>query len=112
MKYITEKQMTVLVEMFADNCLIFDEANSSPILRIDTEFIDKLLQIISFCKQLIIDAKYENIDFIDLNRLILKILFKTEEIRDTYSQNSLGYHYFNSIYDRILEGYVELANTL
>lgn len=112
MKYITEKQMTVLVEMFVDNGLILVEADSSPILRMDDEFIDKMCQLVEFSKQLVINAENDNIDFIDLNRLVLKLMFKAEEIRDTYSKYSIGYPYFNSIYDRTREAFVELANTL
>ena len=95
-----------------DNGLILAEAYDDLILRMDDEFMVKMSQLVEFSKQILVNAENDNIDFIDLNRLVLKLMFKAEEIRDTYSKYSIGYPYFNSIYDRTREAFVELANTL
>lgn len=113
MNKVTNEQISVLYALMTNNSLIFAEAyNDDPILRIDGEFMDKMSQLVEFSKQIFINAKNDNIDFIDLNRLVLKLMFKAEEIRNTYSRYSIGYPYFNSIYDCTREAFVELANTL
>lgn len=112
MNKVTNDQISVLCNLSIDNGLILAEAYDDPILCMDNEFMNKMSQLVEFSKQIIINANNNNIDFIDLNRLILKLMFKTEEIRDTYSKYSIGYPYFNSIYDRTREAFVELANTL
>lgn len=112
MNKVTNDQISVLYDMMIDNALILVEACDDPILRMDNEFMDKMSQLVEFGKQIVVNAENDNIDFIDFNRLVLKLMFKAEEIRDTYSRYSIGYPYFNSIYDRTREAFVELANTL
>ncbi len=113
MNKVTNDQISVLCNLSIDNSLILAEAYDDPILCMDNEFINKMSLLIEFSKQIIINVENNNfIDFIDLNRLVLKLMFKAEEIRDTYSKSSIGYPYFNSIYDRTHEAFVELANTL
>jgi len=112
MNKITNDQISVLYNMLIDNGLILVEADNDVILRMDDEFMDKMSQLVEFSKQILVNAENDNIDFIDLNRLVLTLMFTAAEIRDTYSRYSIGYPYFNSIYDRTREAYVELANTL
>lgn len=112
MNKVTNEQISVLYNLLIDNGLILVEADNDVILRMDNEFMDKMSQLVEFSKQIIINAENNNIDFIDLNRLVLKLMFKAEEIRNTYSRYSIGYPYFNSIYDCTREAFVELANTL
>ena len=112
MNKVTNDQISVLYNLLIDNGLILVEAYDDHILRIDDEFMDKMSQLVEFSKQIVVNAENDNIDFIDLNRLVLKLMFKAEEIRNTYSRYSIGYPYFNSIYDRTREAFVELANTI
>ena len=112
MNNVTNVQISVLYDMFIDNGLILVEAHKNHILCTDKEFMDKMTWFVEFNKQIIIDAENNNIDFIELNDLILQLIFYAEEIRDIYSKHSIWYKYFNSIYDRTKEGYIELANTL
>ena len=112
MNKVTNDQISVLYNLLIDNGLILVEAYDYHILRIDDEFMDKMSQLVEFSKQIVVNAENDNIDFIDLNRLVLKLMFKAEEIRDTYSRYSIGYPYFNSIYDRTREAFVDLANTI
>ena len=112
MNEVTNVQISVLYDMFIDNGLILIEAHKDHILCTDKEFMDKMTWLVEFNKQILIDAENNNIDFIELNDLILEFILKAKEIRDTYPRYSIGYPYFNSIYDRTKEGYVELANTI
>ena len=112
MNTLSTIQVQIVTDLLIDNGLILVEADNDVILRMDNEFMDKMSQLVEFSKLIVINAENNNIDFIDLNRLVLKLMFKAEEIRDTYSRYSIGYPYFNSIYDRTREAFVELANTL
>lgn len=112
MNKVTNVQISVLYDMFIDNGLILVEAHKDHIVSMDKEFIDWLTWLVEYNKQILIDAENNIIDFIELNDLILDLISKAKEIRDIYSQHNIWYKYFNSIYDRTKEGYVELANTL
>ena len=113
MNKVTNVQISVLYDMFIDNGLILLEAHKDHIVSMDKEFIDKMTWLVEFNKQIIIAAENNNnIDFIELNELVLDLISKAKEIRDIYSQHNIWYKYFNSIYDRTKEGYIELANTL
>lgn len=112
MNKVTNVQISVLYDMFIDNGLILVEAHKDHIVSMDKELIDWLTWLVEYNKQILIDAENNIIDFIELNDLILDLILKAKEIRDIYSNHSIGYPYFNSIYDRTKEGYVELANTL
>lgn len=112
MNKVTNVQISVLYDMFIDNGLILIEAHKDHIVSIDKELIDWLTWLVEYNKQILIDAENNIIDFIELNDLILDLISKAKEIRDIYSQHNIWYKYFNSIYDRTKEGYIELANTL
>ena len=112
MNKVTNEQISILNELLVNSDSILVEAFNDRILHFDGEFINSMCRLVDFSKQIIINAENNNIDFIDLNRLVLKLMFKAEEIRDTYSRHSIGYPYFNSIYDCAREALVELANTL
>lgn len=112
MNKVTNVQISVLYDMFIDNGLILVEAHKDHIVSMDKEFIDWLTWLVEYNKQILIDAENNIIDFIELNDLILDLISKAKEIRDIYSQHNIWYKYFNSIYDRTKEGYIELANTL
>lgn len=112
MNKVTNVQISVLYDMFIDNGLILVEAHKDHIVSMDKELIDWLTWLVEYNKQILIDAENNIIDFIELNDLILDLISKAKEIRDIYSNHSIGYPYFNSIYDRTKEGYIELANTL
>ena len=112
MNKVTNVQISVLYDMFIDNGLILFEALKDHNVSIDKELIDWLTWLVEYNKQILIDAENNIIDFIELNDLILDLILKAKETRDIYSQHNIWYKYFNSIYDRTKEGYVELANTL
>ena len=112
MNTVTNVQISVLYDMFIDNGLILIEAHKDHIVSMDKEFMDKMTWLVEFNKQILIAAENNNINFIELNGLILDLILHAKEIRDKYPRYSIRYPYFNSIYDRTKEGYVELANTL
>ena len=75
MNKVTNDQISILYALMINNSLIFAEAyNDDPIIRMDGEFMDKMSQLVEFSKQIVINAKNDNIDFIDLNRLVLKLM--------------------------------------
>ena len=80
MNKVTNDQISVLYNLLIDNGLILVEAYNDHILRIDGEFMNKMSQLVEFSKQIVVNAENDNIDFIDLNRLVLKLMFKAEEI--------------------------------
>ena len=113
MNKITNVQISVLYDMFIDNGLILVEAHKDHVVSMDKEFMDKMTWLVEFNKQILIAAENNNnIDFIELNELVLDLILKAKEVRDIYPRYSIGYPYFNSIYDRTKEGFVELANTI
>ena len=112
MNEVTNVQISVLYDMFIDNGLILIEAHKDHNVSMDKELINWMTWLIEYNKQILTDAENNNINFIELNGLILDLIFHAKEIRDKYPIYSIRYPYFNSIYDRTKEGYVELANTL
>ena len=112
MNEVTNVQISVLYDMFIDNGLILIEAHKDHNVSMDKELINWMTWLIEYNKQILIDAENNNINFIELNGLILDLILHAKEIRDKYPRYSIRYPYFNSIYDRTKEGYVELANTL
>lgn len=112
MNEVTNVQISVLYDMFIDNGLILFEALKDHNVSMDKELITWMTWLIEYNKQILTDAENNNINFIELNGLILDLILHAKEIRDKYPRYSIRYPYFNSICDRIKEGYVELANTL